>query len=68
MRYYVLDGHHRVAAAKEFGFKEIEARIVQVIQADDTLESTLYRERGISMKRQTFRNSSSSQKWGDTAI
>jgi DNA-binding Lrp family transcriptional regulator len=44
--YYVLDGHHRVAAAKEFGFKEIEARIVQVIQADDTLESTLYRERG----------------------
>jgi DNA-binding Lrp family transcriptional regulator len=44
--YYVLDGHHRVAAAKEFGFKEIEASIVQVIQADDTLESTLCRERG----------------------
>jgi DNA-binding Lrp family transcriptional regulator len=44
--YYVLDGHHRVAAAKEFGFKEIEARIVQVIQAGDTLESTLCRERG----------------------
>jgi len=44
--YYVLDGHHRVSAAKEFGYEEIEARIVQVIQADDTLESTLYRERG----------------------
>jgi DNA-binding Lrp family transcriptional regulator len=44
--YYVLDGHHRVSAAKEFGYEEIEARIVQVLQADDTLESTLYRERG----------------------
>jgi DNA-binding Lrp family transcriptional regulator len=44
--YYVLDGHHRVAAAKEFGFTEIEARIVQVIQADDTLASALGRERG----------------------
>jgi hypothetical protein len=44
--YYVLDGHHRVSAAKEFGYKEIEARIVQVIRADDTLESTLYREMG----------------------
>jgi hypothetical protein len=44
--YYVLDGHHRVSAAKEFGYEEIEARIVQVIQADDTLENALYRERG----------------------
>jgi len=44
--YYVLDGHHRVSAAKEFGHEEIEARIVQVIPADDTLENMLYRERG----------------------
>jgi DNA-binding Lrp family transcriptional regulator len=44
--YYVLDGHHRVSAAKEFGYEDIEARIVQVIPGDDTLENMLYRERG----------------------
>jgi uncharacterized ParB-like nuclease family protein len=44
--YYVLDGHHRVSAAKEFGHEHIEARIVQVIPADHTLENVLYRERG----------------------
>jgi DNA-binding Lrp family transcriptional regulator len=44
--YYVLDGHHRVSAAKEFGYGDIEARIVQVIPGDDTLENMLYRERG----------------------
>jgi len=43
--YYVLDGHHRVSAAKEFGYEEIEARIVQVIPSDHTLENMLYRER-----------------------
>jgi hypothetical protein len=44
--FYVLDGHHRVSAAKEFGYQDIEARIVQVIPADHTLENMLYRERG----------------------
>jgi DNA-binding Lrp family transcriptional regulator/uncharacterized ParB-like nuclease family protein len=44
--FYVLDGHHRVSAAKEFGHQDIEARIVQVIPADHTLENMLYRERG----------------------
>jgi len=44
--YYVLDGHHRVSAAKEFGYEDLEARIVQVIPADHTLENMLYRERG----------------------
>jgi hypothetical protein len=44
--YYVLDGHHRISAAKEFGRRDIEARIVHVIPAEDTLENLLYRERG----------------------
>ena len=44
--YYVMDGHHRVSAAKEFGRRDIEARIVHVIPAEDTLENLLYRERG----------------------
>ena len=43
--YYVLDGNHRIAAAKELGRSEIEARIVECISSADTLENILYRER-----------------------
>ena len=35
--YYVLDGNHRIAAAKEFGHDEILARIVEFIPSEDTL-------------------------------
>lgn len=43
--YYVLDGNHRVSAAKEFGLSEIEADIVEFIPSQDTLENILYREK-----------------------
>lgn len=43
--YYVLDGHHRVAAAKEIGRHEIDAKIVEFIPSKDTLENVLYREK-----------------------
>jgi DNA-binding Lrp family transcriptional regulator len=43
--YYVLDGNHRVSAAKEFGYGEIEARILEFIPSKNTLENILYRER-----------------------
>ncbi len=42
--YYVLDGNHRIAAAKEFGFKDITARIVECIPRKNTWENILYRE------------------------
>lgn len=42
--YYVLDGNHRIAAAKEFGFKDITARIVECIPRKKTWENILYRE------------------------
>jgi DNA-binding Lrp family transcriptional regulator len=43
--YYVLDGNHRVAAAKEFGHSSIEAHIIEYLPSKDTLENILYREK-----------------------
>jgi DNA-binding Lrp family transcriptional regulator len=43
--YYVLDGNHRVAAAKELGHDEILAHIVEFIPSKNTLQNILYRER-----------------------
>lgn len=43
--YYVLDGNHRIAAAKEFGLLEIDATIVEFIPSKDTLENILYLEK-----------------------
>lgn len=43
--YYVLDGNHRVAAAKEFGLDKISAHILEFIPSKNTLENLVYRER-----------------------
>jgi Lrp/AsnC ligand binding domain/ParB/Sulfiredoxin domain len=43
--YYVLDGNHRVAAAKEFGYDEVDASIIEFIPSKNTLENILYREK-----------------------
>ena len=43
--YYVLDGNHRIAAAKELGHDEILARIVELVPSKDTLENIIFRER-----------------------
>ena len=43
--YYVLDGNHRVSAAKEFGYKDIDADIVEFIPSKNTLENIIYREK-----------------------
>lgn len=43
--YYVLDGNHRVAAAKEMGWDTIRARILEFLPSRKTLENVLYRER-----------------------
>ncbi|MEA3231628.1 MAG: metallophosphoesterase [Thermodesulfobacteriota bacterium] len=43
--YYVLDGNHRVAAAKEMGHDEILAHIMEFIPSKKTLENLLFRER-----------------------
>jgi len=43
--YFILDGNHRVAAAKDFGFKEIQAHIVECLPQKKTWENILYNER-----------------------
>ena len=43
--YYILDGHHRYAAARELGHKEIRACILELLPSKDTFENNLYRER-----------------------
>lgn len=43
--FYILDGNHRIAAAKELGHDEILAHIVEFIPSENTLPNYLYRER-----------------------
>jgi|YelNatPaOPRAMG01_1025707.scaffolds.fasta_scaffold00582_25 hypothetical protein len=43
--YYVLDGNHRVAAARRLGQKEIDAHVIEYLPPEDSLENILYRER-----------------------
>jgi hypothetical protein len=43
--YFVLDGHHRIMAARELGREEIRACILELLPSTDTLENRLYREK-----------------------
>jgi uncharacterized ParB-like nuclease family protein/DNA-binding Lrp family transcriptional regulator len=43
--YYVLDGNHRIAAAKELSRSDIMAKIVEFIPSSNTLENIIYREK-----------------------
>ncbi|RPI79746.1 MAG: transcriptional regulator [Desulfobacteraceae bacterium] len=49
--YYVLDGNHRVAVAKELGRREIDAQIVEFIPSKNTMENIIYREKAEFMER-----------------
>jgi len=43
--YYVVDGHHRVAAAKEMGAVHIDARVIEFLPGGESAEDRLFRER-----------------------
>jgi len=43
--YYVLDGNHRVSAAKEAGWSTIRAHIIDYLPSKETLENIIYREK-----------------------
>jgi len=43
--YYVLDGNHRVAAAKELGQTRIQADVTELCSDSSTMENLLYREK-----------------------
>ncbi len=49
--YYVLDGNHRISAAKEFGRSDIMAKIVEFIPSSNTLENIIYREKSEFMEQ-----------------
>ena len=49
--FYVLDGNHRVSAAKEFGHDTILADIVEFIPSKNTLENILYRQRSAFLEK-----------------
>ena len=44
-KYYVVDGNHRVSAAKELGYRQIDARILEFLSSRRTLENILYYEK-----------------------
>ena len=43
--YYALDGNHRIAAANELSYGEIQARILEFIPSKGSRENLLYREK-----------------------
>jgi DNA-binding Lrp family transcriptional regulator len=43
--YYVLDGNHRVSAAKKLGYEFIDATITEFLPSKKTLENIIYREK-----------------------
>ncbi len=43
--YFVLDGNHRVAAAKELGQFDIQAKVIELLSAKNTMENLLYIEK-----------------------
>lgn len=54
--YYVLDGNHRVAAAKALGRDQIEARILEFLPSPTTLENILYREKADFIEKTGLQN------------
>ncbi|PIE57505.1 MAG: transcriptional regulator [Desulfobulbus propionicus] len=43
--YFIYDGHHRIAAARELGHTHIRACIVELLPGTDSLENRLYLEK-----------------------
>ncbi|HKM17667.1 MAG: ParB N-terminal domain-containing protein [Firmicutes bacterium] len=44
-KYYVLDGHHRIAAAKELGQIYVDAYVTEFLPVGDSMQHLLWRER-----------------------
>lgn len=49
--YYVMDGNHRIAAAKELGHDEILADIIELIPSPTTLQNLVFRDRADFLDR-----------------
>jgi hypothetical protein len=55
--YFVLDGNHRISVAKERGFKEINARVMEFLPSRGTAENILYRDKTEFQDRTGLRQS-----------
>jgi uncharacterized ParB-like nuclease family protein len=55
--YFVVDGNHRIAAAKERGFKEINAKVVECLPSGAMEQNVLYRERSEFQEKTGLRQS-----------
>lgn len=49
--YYVLDGNHRVSAAKQLGYEFIDAYITEFLPSKNTLENIIYREKSVFLAK-----------------
>jgi hypothetical protein len=49
--YYVLDGNHRVSAAKKLGYEFIDARITEFLPSKKTLENIIYNEKSVFLSK-----------------
>jgi uncharacterized ParB-like nuclease family protein len=43
--YYIVDGHHRITAARNLGQSTIQANILELLPSEETAENRLYLER-----------------------
>jgi uncharacterized ParB-like nuclease family protein len=55
--YFVLDGNHRISVAKERGFKEINARVIEFLPSRGSAENILYRDKSDFQDRSGLRQS-----------
>jgi uncharacterized ParB-like nuclease family protein len=55
--YFVLDGNHRISVAKERGFKEINARVMEFLPSRGTADNILYRDKTEFQDRTGLRQS-----------
>ncbi len=55
--YFVVDGNYRISAAKERGFEEINARVIEFLPSRGTAENVLYRERSEFEEKSGLRHS-----------
>lgn len=49
--YFVVDGNHRISAAKERGLEELNARVIEFLPSTGTPENILYREKSEFLDR-----------------
>ena len=66
--YFVLDGNHRISAAKELAWSDIKAHIQEFIPTKDTLENIIFREKAEFDDNSELRHTIELTEVGQTAV